>query len=196
VASLHARVRTKAPVRVLRAAAAAPRRMAAPRIEQGAHCVASAAGLLGPLAVVHMPSVEQLDDLTAVRIVRFGLFDTFDGIATAEREEWITAPSGPLFEAAERATGFESRGVLPNQLRRAAQAFAHGPKASAALMPYPAPVVPWGFHGALLLLRDEEIRNKHTEFIGAPGRTRTSTMLPPPDFESGASTNSATGASH
>src|SRR2546423_7719557 len=30
--------------------------------------------------------------------------------------------------------------------------------------------------------------------IGAPGRTRTSTMLPPPDFESGASTNSATGA--
>src|SRR6185369_11567015 len=30
--------------------------------------------------------------------------------------------------------------------------------------------------------------------IGAPGRTRTSTMFPPPDFESGASTNSATGA--
>src|SRR5262249_60834819 len=29
---------------------------------------------------------------------------------------------------------------------------------------------------------------------GAPGRTRTSTMFPPPDFESGASTNSATGA--
>jgi hypothetical protein len=32
------------------------------------------------------------------------------------------------------------------------------------------------------------------DFIGAPGRTRTSTMLPLPDFESGASTNSATGA--
>src|SRR6516225_11722260 len=32
------------------------------------------------------------------------------------------------------------------------------------------------------------------DFVGAPGRTRTSTMLPPPDFESGASTNSATGA--
>jgi hypothetical protein len=45
--------------------------MAAPRIEQGAHRVASAAGLLGPLAVVHMPSVELLDDLTAVRIVGF-----------------------------------------------------------------------------------------------------------------------------
>ena len=29
---------------------------------------------------------------------------------------------------------------------------------------------------------------------GAPGRTRTSTILPLPDFESGASTNSATGA--
>ncbi len=29
---------------------------------------------------------------------------------------------------------------------------------------------------------------------GAPGRNRTSTVLPPPDFESGASTNSATGA--
>ena len=31
-------------------------------------------------------------------------------------------------------------------------------------------------------------------FSGAPGRTRTSTMLPPTDFESAASTNSATGA--
>ena len=31
-------------------------------------------------------------------------------------------------------------------------------------------------------------------FVGAPGRTRTSTTLRPPDFESGASTNSATGA--
>jgi hypothetical protein len=31
--------------------------------------------------------------------------------------------------------------------------------------------------------------------IGAPGRTRTSTMSPPTDFESAASTNSATGAS-
>jgi hypothetical protein len=31
-------------------------------------------------------------------------------------------------------------------------------------------------------------------FHGAPGRTRTSTTLRPPDFESGASTNSATGA--
>src|SRR5258707_6450440 len=29
---------------------------------------------------------------------------------------------------------------------------------------------------------------------GAPGRTRTSTMLPPTDLESAASTNSATGA--
>jgi hypothetical protein len=37
-------------------------------------------------------------------------------------------------------------------------------------------------------VNDGERRN------GAPGRTRTSTMLPPPDFESGASTNSATGA--
>ena len=34
---------------------------------------------------------------------------------------------------------------------------------------------------------------RHRSF-GAPGRTRTSTMFPPPDFESGASTNSATGA--
>src|SRR6186997_2945827 len=30
--------------------------------------------------------------------------------------------------------------------------------------------------------------------VGAPGRFRTSTMLPSPDFESGASTSSATGA--
>src|SRR5207245_3925914 len=30
--------------------------------------------------------------------------------------------------------------------------------------------------------------------VGAPVRTRPSTMLPPPDFESGASTTSATGA--
>ena len=32
------------------------------------------------------------------------------------------------------------------------------------------------------------------DLLGAPGRTRTSTTLRPPDFESGASTNSATGA--
>jgi hypothetical protein len=37
-------------------------------------------------------------------------------------------------------------------------------------------------------------RNNQWFQLGAPGRTRTSTMLPPPDFESGASTNSATGA--
>src|SRR5262245_21028799 len=30
--------------------------------------------------------------------------------------------------------------------------------------------------------------------VGAPGRTRTRTDVNPPDFESGASTNSATGA--
>src|SRR5262249_57094432 len=36
--------------------------------------------------------------------------------------------------------------------------------------------------------------NLKSRNIGAPGRTRTSTMFPPPDFESGASTNSATGA--
>src|SRR5262249_16780570 len=36
--------------------------------------------------------------------------------------------------------------------------------------------------------------NNCEQRCGAPGRTRTSTMLPPPDFESGASTNSATGA--
>ena len=35
---------------------------------------------------------------------------------------------------------------------------------------------------------------RRTRQCGAPGRTRTSTMFPPPDFESGASTNSATGA--
>src|SRR5262249_16513624 len=37
-------------------------------------------------------------------------------------------------------------------------------------------------------------RNNSERTCGAPGRTRTSTMLPSPDFESGASTNSATGA--
>ena len=34
----------------------------------------------------------------------------------------------------------------------------------------------------------------HNNCDGAPGRTRTSTDVNPPDFESGASTNSATGA--
>ena len=34
----------------------------------------------------------------------------------------------------------------------------------------------------------------HNNWDGAPGRTRTSTDVNPPDFESGASTNSATGA--
>ena len=45
--------------------------------------------------------------------------------------------------------------------------------------------------------RRHDLRKRGTMMMrdGAPGRTRTSTMLPPPDFESGASTNSATGAS-
>ena len=38
------------------------------------------------------------------------------------------------------------------------------------------------------------LRSQSVLRFGAPGRTRTSTMLPLPDFESGASTNSATGA--
>ena len=40
-------------------------------IDQGAHWLEEGRRLHGPLAVVHLPSVEQLDDLTAVRIVGF-----------------------------------------------------------------------------------------------------------------------------
>src|SRR6185503_4802315 len=38
------------------------------------------------------------------------------------------------------------------------------------------------------------LRTAEHKWVGAPGRTRTSTDVNPPDFESGASTNSATGA--
>jgi hypothetical protein len=63
---------------------------------------------------MHGPRVEQLYGLTAVRIVRFDSFNALDRIATAEREEWIAAPFGPLFEAAKRSTGFELIGILPS----------------------------------------------------------------------------------
>jgi hypothetical protein len=50
-----------------------------------------------------MPSVEQLDDLTAVRIVGFDSVNPLDGIAATKRQKWVTAPSGPLLKATERA---------------------------------------------------------------------------------------------
>src|SRR5262245_61256613 len=45
---------------------------------------------------------------------------------------------------------------------------------------------------AAQFFREPELRTRQA--AGAPGRFRTSTVLPPPDFESGASTSSATGA--
>jgi hypothetical protein len=50
-------------------------------IDQDAHRLREGRGLHGPLAVVQMPNVELLDDLTAVGIVRLDLVDAFDGIA-------------------------------------------------------------------------------------------------------------------
>jgi hypothetical protein len=43
-----------------------------------------------------MPSVEKLDDLTAVRIVGFDGVNPLDRIATTKREEWIAAPFGAV----------------------------------------------------------------------------------------------------
>jgi hypothetical protein len=37
-----------------------------------------------------MPSVELLDDLTAVRIVGFDGVNPLDRIATADRQKWVT----------------------------------------------------------------------------------------------------------
>ena len=45
-------------------------------------------------------------------IVGFDTFDALDGIATTEREERVTAPFGPDFEAAERTAAFKLRRVL------------------------------------------------------------------------------------
>jgi hypothetical protein len=73
------------------------------RIDQDAHRLREGRGLHGPLAAVHMPSVEQLDDLTAVRIVGFDSVNPLDGIAATKRQKWVTAPSGPLLKATERA---------------------------------------------------------------------------------------------
>src|SRR5260370_39804265 len=73
--------------------------------------------------------------------------------------------------------------------------FTDGGKATSQFRQYAA--VPKGPVRALSshLMCARETRAKFAKIeIGAPGRTRTSTMLPPPDFESGASTNSATGA--
>src|SRR6266516_5397126 len=76
-------------------------------VDQGAHRLREGRGLHLPLAVLHMPSVEQLDDLTAVRIVGFDGVNPLDRIATAERQEWVAAPFGPLFKTAERAIGLD-----------------------------------------------------------------------------------------
>jgi hypothetical protein len=54
--------------------------------------------------MVHMPGVEQLYNLTAVRIVGLDLVDPFDGMATPKREEWIAVLFGPLFKVPSRRT--------------------------------------------------------------------------------------------
>jgi len=82
-------------------------------IDQGAHRRSEGVRLNRLVAVVRIPSLEQLNDLTAVWVIRLDLVDPFDGIATAEREEWIAAPFTPLLEAAERPAGFGVSGVLP-----------------------------------------------------------------------------------
>jgi hypothetical protein len=51
-------------------------------IDQDAHRLSEGRRLHGPLAVVHMPSVEKLDDLTGVRIVGFDGVNPLDRIAT------------------------------------------------------------------------------------------------------------------
>jgi hypothetical protein len=63
-----------------------PRRdmLAAPSlgIDQGAHRLNQGRRLHGTLAVVHMPSVERLDDLTTVRIIGFDGVNPLGRIAT------------------------------------------------------------------------------------------------------------------
>jgi hypothetical protein len=60
-------------------------------IDQNAHRLREGRRLQGPFAVVRMPSVEQLDDLTAVRIVGLDGVNPHYRIATVERDEWIAA---------------------------------------------------------------------------------------------------------
>ena len=68
----------------------------------------------GPLAVMHVPRFEQLDNLTTTWIIEFYLINPVDGIATAKRQERIAAPFGPLFETAEWPTVHEICRVLPS----------------------------------------------------------------------------------
>jgi hypothetical protein len=63
-------------------------------IDQDAHRLSEGRPLHGPLAVVHMPSVEQLDDLTAVRIVGFDGVNPLDRIAPPKC--WGRGPPRPL----------------------------------------------------------------------------------------------------
>ena len=82
-------------------------------IEQGAHRLSKGNRFNGLLAVVRVPCFEHLNNLTAMWIVRLSLINSVDGIATAKRQEWIAAPFGPLFEAAERPTVPKISSVLP-----------------------------------------------------------------------------------
>jgi hypothetical protein len=77
------------------------------RIEQGAHRLSDGVRLNRLVAVVRIPSLEQLNDLTAVRVIRFDLVDPFDGIATTKPSEVGHGTIRPMFKAAERATGHE-----------------------------------------------------------------------------------------
>jgi hypothetical protein len=74
-------------------------------IEQSTHRVSEGSRFNRALAVVHVPRFEQPYNLTAMRVVGLDLINSVDGVATTERQEWITAPFGPLFKAAELPTG-------------------------------------------------------------------------------------------
>jgi hypothetical protein len=52
-----------------------------------------------------MPSVEQLDDQTAVRIVGFDGVNPLDRITTTKREQWIAAPRPPYNPPALHCNG-------------------------------------------------------------------------------------------
>ena len=83
--------------------------LAAPplRIQQDLHRLSERSRFNGPLAVMHVPRFEQLDNPATMRIVRLYFVNPVDGIATAKRQERIAAPFGPLFETAEWPTVHE-----------------------------------------------------------------------------------------
>ena len=85
------------------------------RISGQLHVLMQLAGGNGTVGVPFPPNAEEFCDLLPATVALFGLADPFDRIATAEGEQRITDPAGPLLERASGSPVLRSEATRPQR---------------------------------------------------------------------------------